>query len=142
MQDIGRAPLLDRLADTGEADLAFDTRALAASVSRELSRLLNSRSPAGNGVGILAYGIADWTALQARREADRQHLARDIRRAIARFEPRLNLAEVVVDADPSNPQRLRVRLLGHLHQDTTRTPLLFELLPVGGTLEVRHERLD
>ncbi|AGI24847.1 hypothetical protein H681_14895 [Pseudomonas sp. ATCC 13867] len=142
MQSIGRPPLLDRLADSGGADPTFDSRALAASVAQELSRLLNSRSPAGNGVGILAYGIADWTALQARREADRLHLAREIRRAVTRFEPRLGLSEVVVDADPLQPQRLRVRLLGNLRQDTSRAPLLFELIPVGGTLEVRHERLD
>ncbi|PJI47453.1 MULTISPECIES: type VI secretion system baseplate subunit TssE [Pseudomonas] len=142
MHGIARPPLLDRLSDTGETEPAFDQRALAASVAQELSRLLNSRSPAGNGVGILAYGIADWTALQARRETDRQHLAREIRRAVSRFEPRLGLSEVVVDADPLHPQRLRVRLLGSLRQDAGRTPLLFELIPVGGTLEVRHERLD
>lgn len=142
MQGIGRAPLLDRLADTGEAEPVFDQRALAASVAQELSRLLNSRSPSGSGVGILDYGIADWTALQAGRESDRQRLAREIRRAVSRFEPRLRLAEVVVDADPLHPQRLRVRLLGNLRQDPGRAPLLFELIPVGGTLEVRHERLD
>lgn len=142
MHGIARPPLLDRLSDAGEAEPAFDQRALAASVAQELSRLLNSRSPAGNGIGILAYGIADWTALQARREADRLHLAREIRRAVTRFEPRLGLSEVLVDADPEHPQRLRIRLLGNLRQDSDRAPLLFELIPVGGTLEVRHERLD
>ncbi|MCP8467007.1 type VI secretion system baseplate subunit TssE [Pseudomonas sp. ZM23] len=138
----GLPPLFERLAEGGEAADTFDLEALAASVSRELSRLLNSRGPVLGGIGILEYGILDWTTLQARRDADRRLLAREIRRAVQRFEPRLNLAEVVVDADPEQPQRLRVRLLGSLRQDPQRTPLLLELTPTGGTLEVRHERLD
>ncbi|MDH0292034.1 type VI secretion system baseplate subunit TssE [Pseudomonas sp. GD04087] len=137
----GLPPLFERLA-TQEDDQAFDLEALCASVSRELSRLLNSRSPARGGCGILDYGILDWTALQARRDSDRRLLTREIRRAIQRFEPRLELADVVVEADPQQPQRLRVRLLGNLRQDPRRAPLLFDLTPTGGTLEVRHERLD
>lgn len=142
MPGVGLPPLFERLAESAEAERPFDLEALAASVSRELSRLLNSRSPLHDSAGILAYGILDWTALQAHRDTDRRLLARDIRRAVQRFEPRLLLAEARVEADPQQPQRLRVRLLGSLRQDPGRTPLLFDLIPTGGTLEVRHERLD
>lgn len=142
MSGVGRPPLFERLAESGEALGTFDSHALAASVARELSHLLNTRRPAKARVGILEYGIPDWTALQARNESDRRHLAREIRRAISRFEPRLNLSEVEVEADPQQPQRLRIRLLGTLREDRGNTPLLFDLIPAGGTLEVRHERID
>ncbi|QRY77362.1 type VI secretion system baseplate subunit TssE [Pseudomonas sp. PDNC002] len=141
MSGYGLPPLFERLAEQDGRD-AFDLEALCASVSRELSRLLNSRSPARGGAGILDYGILDWTALQARRDSDRRLLAREIRRAIQRFEPRLELAEVTVEPDPQQPQRLRARLHGTLRQDPRRAPLLFDLTPTGGTLEVRHERFD
>ncbi|MCL8038166.1 type VI secretion system baseplate subunit TssE, partial [Pseudomonas aeruginosa] len=107
-------PLFERLSAEADERPAFDDRALAESVRGELLRLLNTRRPAHARSGILAYGLADWTAVQRLRAEDRRQLAREVRAAVEHFEPRLQLAEVEVEPDPGNPQRLRIQLGGRL----------------------------
>lgn len=64
-------PLFERLSAEADERPAFDDRALAESVRGELLRLLNTRRPANARSGILAYGLADWTAVQRLRAEDR-----------------------------------------------------------------------
>lgn len=140
-------PLFERLAASGEAFAGetFDRDALADSVAAELLRLLNTRRPARpllQEANVLDYGIADWTALQAQRAEDRRLLAREIRRAIGHFEPRLQLSDIDIASDPRQPQRLRVQLYGQLRQGPRQWPVAFVVSPSANGLEVRHERLD
>ena len=133
-------PLFERLA-AGD-DAVYDRAALAASVRTELLRLLNTRRairPPGTALTILDYGIGDWTALQAQRLDDRRALTRDIRSAIAHFEPRLHLGEVDVQPSSEHPQRLQIRLSGMLRQGKQQWPAVFVLDNLAGTVEVRHE---
>ncbi|HIE2296534.1 TPA: type VI secretion system baseplate subunit TssE [Pseudomonas aeruginosa] len=130
-------PLFERLSAEADERPAFDDRALAESVRGELLRLLNTRRPANARSGILAYGLADWTAVQRLRAEDRRQLAREVRAAVEHFEPRLQLAEVEV-----NPQRLRIQLGGSLRSGSRLTPALFVIEQGSDGLEVRHERFD
>ncbi|HDY6182413.1 TPA: type VI secretion system baseplate subunit TssE, partial [Pseudomonas aeruginosa] len=100
------------------------------------------RRPANARSGILAYGLADWTAVQRLRAEDRRQLAREVRAAVEHFEPRLQLAEVEVEPDPGNPQRLRIQLGGSLRSGSRLTPALFVIEQGSDGLEVRHERFD
>ncbi|MBN0617353.1 type VI secretion system baseplate subunit TssE, partial [Pseudomonas aeruginosa] len=85
----------------------------------------NTRRPAHARSGILAYGLADWTAVQRLRAEDRRQLAREVRAAVEHFEPRLQLAEVEVEPDQDNPQRLRIQLGGRLRSGSRLMPALF-----------------
>ncbi|MGY4533151.1 type VI secretion system lysozyme-related protein [Pseudomonas sp. TE3786] len=133
-------PLFERLAAGDES--VFDRAALAASVRAELLRLLNSRRairPPGTALTILDYGIGDWTALQAQRLDDRRALTRDIRSAIAHFEPRLQLSEVDVQPAQDHPQRLQIRLSGMLRHGSQQWPAVFVIDNLSSTVEVRLE---
>ena len=129
-------PLFERLSAEADERPAFDDRALAESVRGELLRLLNTRRPANARSGILAYGLADWTAVQRLRAEDRRQLAREVRVAVEHFEP------VEVEPDPGNPQRLRIQLGGSLRSGSRLTPALFVIEQGNDGLEVRHERFD
>src|SRR4051794_11268011 len=93
-----RPPLFDRLfdLDPGAADSA-DARLLAEadlrlSVARHLGHLLDCRSPArdaGQDLTVLDWGVPDIGALPPQdRHAQAAWLA-EVRRSLARFEPRL-----------------------------------------------------
>ncbi|MGY4494282.1 type VI secretion system baseplate subunit TssE [Pseudomonas sp. TE3610] len=141
-----RAPLLERLASSPEERLgalrpAFDHGALVASICQELLSLLNTRRSerATTTPSVVDYGILDWAHLQAQRSTDRNQLAREIRRAIVHFEPRLHLAEVELIAHPQHPQQLAVRLRGQLRNGQQHWPLVLVIEQAGDGLEVRHE---
>ncbi|TBW36697.1 type VI secretion system baseplate subunit TssE [Azotobacter chroococcum] len=142
-----RPPLFERLAATAEdRDAAdFDREALADSVRAELLRLLNTRRgprPLTTPASVLDYGIADWSALQAERSADRRQLTREIRGAILQFEPRLQPGEIELLPVAGQRQRLCVRLSGVLRGGQQRWPVSFLIEEGADGLEVRHERLD
>lgn len=63
--------------------------------------------------------------MQRLRAEDRRQLAREVRAAVEHFEPRLQLAEVEVEPDPGNPQRLRIQLGGRLRSGSRLMPALF-----------------
>jgi len=142
----GMRPLLfERLAgDAGEAP-ALDRQALADSVRRELTRLLNSRR-AGPTLStpptVLDYGIGDWSGLQASNSDDRRRIAREIRAAISHFEPRLKLGEVDVRLVAGQPRRLNILVSGLLRQGSAQWPVAFVLDKSDTGLEVSHERLN
>ncbi len=100
----GPIPLFDKLDQRAtawdQANQVLDIDGVEASVVRELTRLLNSRSriPLSDftdaGLTVLDYGIPDYGAHSAQSEADRRRVAAAIRRAIEAFEPRLSDVDV------------------------------------------------
>jgi type VI secretion system lysozyme-like protein len=105
--DGGSAPLFDRLRATKSAAepqplAALSRRELHESVRRELSGLLNVRSPlpaeryGEQPLTVVDYGIPDLTALSPHNSDDARRLSRFVTRAIAAFEPRLQRVEVTV----------------------------------------------
>lgn len=136
-------PLLERLAAL-EEEREYGREALAESVRVELSRLLNTRRsarPRLQPATVIDYGIADWSALYAERNDDRLKLAREIRTAVALFEPRLELQDLDVQPLDGRRHSLRVRLAGHLREGSRRWPVAF-VVDMAEELRVTHERVD
>ena len=121
----------------------FDRQALSDSVREELLRLLNTRrAPRSrlNQMTVIDYGIVDWSGLYADRSEDRLKLAREIRLAIAHFEPRLQLAEVDVQPLDGSRHALRVRIAGQLRSGGSEIwPVAFVMDMADGVV---HERFD
>lgn len=89
-------PLFERLVEDADADAWLEGEgALRASVARELSRLLNTRSRltmaefAASDCGVLDYGVPDFSERSLRSGSDREAVLTAVRRAVALFEPRL-----------------------------------------------------
>ena len=101
-------PLFDRLASNGgpigNADKLLSPEQLEASILRELSFLVNTRSRltasefATRDVTTLDYGVPDFSALSPKSESDLAQLQAGIERAVTQFEPRLR--DVTVKAFP------------------------------------------
>ncbi|HEY0062470.1 MAG TPA: type VI secretion system baseplate subunit TssE [Telluria sp.] len=112
-----RLPLLERLGQRGHGR-ALDPAALRDSVGRELLRLLNTRrSGHASALGIVDYGLPDWSSSYSADVDDRQQLARGIEAAVRAFEPRLRAPRVEVLPDPAGMRRLQVHLSGSLWID-------------------------
>ena len=118
---------------------------LRASVRAELMRLLNTRRGAARGkrpLGVLEYGLPDWSAHSAARSADRSALERDIVDAIRVFEPRLVEPRALVEPDPDAPFRLWLRIVGGLQAGNRVWPVAFAAALVDGQpLHIVDERL-
>jgi len=134
--------ILDRLKD----ELPPPTRAealrrLKRSVGEDLETLLNTRQSAeipedlkelNNSVA--AYGMPDFSTLNAKSAAERFHLINVIEGLIARFEPRLR--EVAVSLEPAGDDELakaletdralRFRIDAHLIVDPSPEPVVFD----------------
>lgn len=121
----------------------FDRQALSESVREELLRLLNTRRAPRSRLKqmtVIDYGIVDWSGLYADRSEDRLKLAREIRLAIAHFEPRLQLAEVDVQPLDGSRHALRVRIAGQLRSGGSEIwPVAFVMDMADGVV---HERFD
>jgi type VI secretion system lysozyme-related protein len=146
LRQASRALLFDRLASQDEAGfaqaVAFDRHALSESVRQELLRLLNTRRsirPRLKQLTVIDYGIADWSGLYADRNEDRIKLAREIRLAIAHFEPRLQLTEVSVQPLDGSRHALRVNISGRLRGYAEAWPVAFVMDMADGVV---HERFD
>ncbi|HYO62037.1 MAG TPA: type VI secretion system baseplate subunit TssE [Pyrinomonadaceae bacterium] len=108
--------ILDRLRDEpAPASRAEALRRLKRSVADDLEMLLNTRRvrelPEGLkelNNSVAAYGMPDFSTLNARSSADRNHLVNVIEGLIARFEPRLR--EVFVSVEPSDDEELEEAL--------------------------------
>jgi len=141
-------PLFERLAggeDQSSVVETFDHQALADSVRNDLLQLFNTRRASKamtSPPSILDYGIADWTALQGQRSDDRHRLAREIRLAVAHFEPRLALDAVDVQPVEGHPQQLNIVLHGALRSGRRHWPVAFVIEKTRQGIEVSHERLD
>ncbi|MCU1742041.1 MULTISPECIES: type VI secretion system baseplate subunit TssE [Pseudomonas] len=138
-----RVALFDLLA--GDTEGYFDARdplRIVESIRLELERLLNTRRTErahGFAPTIIDYGMSDWSTLYADREEDHRILIRDIRSAIIRFEPRLALEDVDVQALPGQRTRMTVRVMGHV-RGLEAAPNMSFVLELGESgFEVRHE---
>jgi type VI secretion system protein ImpF len=111
-------PLFDRLSSrheaSGDMHQLLSPEELQASIGRELSRLMNTRSrltPAeflqGTGTAI-DYGIPDFLALSARSQAQAELLQSTVALAVGQYEPRLKDVTVKVfpGAGPGNSATL------------------------------------
>lgn len=119
-------PLFERLCalDEGQGS-ALDTLGLQASIGRELSRLLNTRSRltmaefAVCSGTVIDYGVPDFTALSARSGEDMELLRHALQRAIGMFEPRLMHTEVSILKNGQNPEGARVHITAAVHMGLT-----------------------
>lgn len=130
-----RPPLFDRLFDLepGAVDSA-DARMLAAadlqqSVARHLGHLLDCRSPArvaGQDLTVLDWGVPDIGALPARDGRAQAAWIAEVRRSLARFEPRLRDPELELRRG-DEAGRSRLCISGSLGTADAAAPVLFEL---------------
>lgn len=140
-----RALLFERLVDNepaspseGKAVRVLDLPALRQSVRRELTRLLNTRSPRpeafenGEPLTVLEYGIPDFSHRSAASADDRRRFAETLSRAIAAFEPRLRQVKVTLEPSPADPTRLTGFVDAILEVGTVKEPISFPL-SVGGS---------
>ena len=110
---VSQPPLFDRLCGTDSASPPRG-EALAASLERELGRLLQTR----NGLtraqflacegSVLQYGLPDLQGLSPQVEADLQQLGQVVGHTIALFEPRLKSVHVQARPDPDDTVRARL----------------------------------
>ena len=89
---------------------------LQASVARELTRLLGTRSgvPHAARGRPPAYGVPDWTGLHAANPDERLRFERAIEAAILAHEPRLAQPRVSAAPAAQRPDGLLVRIDGRL----------------------------
>ena len=112
-----RAPLFERLSDFNPAAptevspfRVYTQRQLIASICREVSRLLNTRTglrgaPQSLAQGtVLDYGLPDVTSWIAASGLDRERLQAAIAQRVMAYEPRLREVKVSLERDPTNPQ--------------------------------------
>jgi type VI secretion system protein ImpF len=131
-----RALLFERLAGEEQAPTVarvHDRAALERSVTRELERLFNTRTPADAGAlerrpaTVMDYGIPD-LSLYPPADADaRSRLARHLTRAIETWEPRLAAPSVVVERVPAHAGALLARVEGRLSLDGVVETVTFGL---------------
>lgn len=112
-------PLFDRLSCeelSGQDSGVLETmESLEDSITRELHRLFNTRSPLGlsdyqqaEGT-VLEYGIPDFSFLSGQSATDLASLQEVLRLAICRYEPRLMGAQVQVS--PTQDKKSMARVL-------------------------------
>jgi type VI secretion system protein ImpF len=105
---------------------------VVASVRREISRLLNTRVAAGHRTGeprlsVVDYGIADFSHVSAADALELEALATRLTRAIQSFEPRLLNAQVILQADPSDPRKVVGQMEAKLVIGIIPEPVCFPL---------------
>lgn len=145
MSDLVRSapvPLFERLCALDEGQgAALDSLGLQASIGRELSRLLNTRSRltlaqfADCPGTVIDYGVPDFTALSPRSGDDMELMRGAVQQAIRLFEPRLMHADVKLGAHGTSFERARVHIAGSVQMGLTlrRVELDMDLSVRGGT---------
>lgn len=117
--------LFDRLAVDAEPERAFD-EVLSCSISRELGRLLTSRSRLSfaafdkSAGGVLDYGVPDCTSRCVHSAQDREVIAAAIKRAIELFEPRLANVAVCLTPLSCGAANVVVNAVVSVRADVTR----------------------
>lgn len=133
-----RALLFERLADEdprSQMELSpFRTHTpagLRASVFRRLNLILNTRAtyprPDDLPLTVLDFGLPDFSAMYGRDPRTHALLAREIRRTIEAFEPRLELATVQVSLGEGNDRSLQVTLEGRIRVEHITEPVSFSI---------------
>ena len=137
----GQASLLDRLIDEDPENSRepaqqrlHNARQIKALVIRDLENLLNSRRSITNipaqfhqlQDSVAAYGLKDFTAMGADSHQVRQTILKDVEKAVARFEPRLQNVKVVVETGDRKERNLRFHIAAMLVVDPIREPVAFD----------------
>ncbi len=138
--DPARAGLLDRLIDenlnVGEEPRpkrTYSKDELFLSIIRELDRVLNTRCIVSKTNlktrerSVLDFGVPDTTGMNPKAEEDHITIARTIKEAITRYEPRLQQVQVTVDAVTPNERSVVVRVEGMVQLDHIREPVSFPI---------------
>lgn len=106
-----KALLFDRLALNGDTASSeqqplryFAIEDVKQSIAKELSNLLNTRRAGSNfspdiATTTLSYGIGDYAGRSFKNSQDLSYIAKDIKNAIIKFEPRLSSVEVEIPED-------------------------------------------
>lgn len=136
-----RAPLFERLVDEDRGAAlepvplrVLDRAGVIASVTREVGRLFNTRSPHPERLAqpetawVLDYGVPDFGGSSAASAADRERYATLLAQALQRFEPRLSQVRVTLEPVPEAPSRLAGRVSAQLQLGRVREPVSFPLL--------------
>ena len=138
-----RVPLFDRLVGGGAADdpaggrhdrRMLDRAGLKASIAREVSRLLNTRtSLAADELGrrprsTLDYGLPDLTRFWPADDDSENELARMMEATIVAFEPRLAAPRVTIQRVPGRRRALRAVVDGSIALDDMVEPVTFPVL--------------
>ena len=138
-----RAPLFDRLVETAVADdLAddaphrrmLDRAGLLASIGRELTRLLNTRTSQPLAAldhqprSTVDYGLSTLTNFWPRDDDSEKRLAQVIERTIAAFEPRLLEPRVTIERVSGRQRALRAIVTGSIRLDAMVEPVTFPIL--------------
>lgn len=128
--------LLDRLISANPRDAhASDERSVRQAVRAHLQVLLNARQ--GYSASAPDYGIADFTEL-FRDSMDRTHIENEIRRAIERYEPRLQNVWVDLEQDEESPLELRFEIRGSIiYGDKQLRADFVSTIDPSGTIKVR-----
>jgi type VI secretion system protein ImpF len=133
--------VLDRLIDyepevsrEPPASRSRSLRQLKQAIKRDLEWLLNSRQVAAElppdleelNRSLAAYGLADFTQLNVKTQADQNRLRRAIENAIAIFEPRLE--DVIVTLMPAERLHtsVRFRIDARLRIEPAPEPVTFD----------------
>ncbi len=137
-----RALLFDRLVDD-HPSVPVEQRpfrvltleGLRQSVQKEVSRLLNTRSPISaeemeekeGAWTILEWGLPDYTGWYTRSPPQQQRLARLIESTLRAFEPRLKDPAVSVVREEEDNRSLTVRISGSVKLGSISEPVSFPL---------------
>jgi type VI secretion system protein ImpF len=148
--------VLDRLLDY-EPDTSREARVsrpkslrqLKDAVRRDLEWLLNTRQVTGNldselkeiNNSVAAFGLPDFTELNAYKPDDQKEMRRQIEEAIRLFEPRLGGIQVTFQPSYSTDRLMHFRINAHLKVNPEPEPITFDtVVQVGkGQYVVREE---
>lgn len=148
----GDTPLFERLLDGGPdfsgappGGRALDRRGVVASVSRELSRLFNTRLRPGAAGGpderftVTGFGVPDWGAVNPSSAAELLVLSEALAGKARAFEPRLEHVRVGLEPDPSNRRRARGNLTALVRLEWALEPVTFTLAIDPGSFSVEAD---
>ena len=132
-----RLSFLDRIIEDSEPrSWSESAQRMRRAVRRDLEWLLNTRQttiPVLEGqdeldASLFNYGLPDISSLSADSPESTRILARDVRLAIQRYEPRLSRVRVRLSEDKDNPLRkeLRFRVEATLQMDPSPEKVVFD----------------
>jgi type VI secretion system protein ImpF len=123
-------------------------RQLKDAVRRDLEWLLNTRQVANLSPhlkevnsSVAAFGLPDFTELNAEKADDQKEMRRRIEETIRLFEPRLGSVVVTFQPSDSTERVMRFRINAHLQIDPEPEPITFDtMVQIGrGQYVVREE---
>lgn len=137
-------PLFDRLVDftvdkNNEPDISdyLDEDGLMGSIQRELENILDTRLSSDTDLPVSYlgdevllpefYGLRDFDSLSADSDDGRAYIAREIRAAILRFEPRLKDPKVDILTSQDKNGALTIQVGGDISINERHKPVTFPM---------------